>query len=162
MGVGKTTTGKALAKELNMKFLDLDFIIVDRLKLSVTDIFKVHGEDYFRKLERDILHETFAEHNVIISTGGGTPCYFDNMKKMISNGVTFYLKAPAEVIAKRLESSYKTRPLFNNSGTIDPIKWITEKLKERDTYYEMARYKVDANHKNAVYYMQRILSGNMY
>ena len=151
MGVGKTTMGKALAHELNL-----------RLNMSVSDIFDIHGENYFREFEKNVLHETFSEHNVIISTGGGTPCFFDNMQKMNSNGVTFYLKAPADVIANRLEASYKTRPLFKNSDTTNPTLWVNKMLAERKDFYEMARYKVDANHKNAIYYMQRILSGNMY
>lgn len=90
MGAGKTTLGKAFARELNIPFIDLDWYIEERLHKSIRELFIERGEASFRELERTMLHEVAEFENVIISTGGGTPCFFDNMEYMNDNGQTVF------------------------------------------------------------------------
>lgn len=90
MGAGKTTLGKAFARELNIPFIDLDWYIEERLHKSIRELFIERGEASFRELERTMLHEVAEFENVIISTGGGTPCFFDNMEYMNEHGQTVF------------------------------------------------------------------------
>ena len=91
MGAGKTTVGKALAKELNIEFYDLDWYIEARMRKTVKQIFDEQGEEGFRRIENNMLHEVGEFENVIVSCGGGTPCFFDNMDFMNRQGETVYL-----------------------------------------------------------------------
>ena len=96
MGAGKTTVGKALAKDLGLMFYDLDWYIESRMHKTVAQIFKESGEEGFRRIERNMLHEVAEFEDVVISCGGGTPCFFDNMEYMNSQGQTLYLQASPE------------------------------------------------------------------
>ena len=98
MGSGKTTVGKALAQDLNLTFYDLDWYIESRMHKTVPQIFAEKGEEGFRKIEHNMLHEVAEFEDVIISCGGGTPCFFDNMDYMNGQGDTVYLKATPEVL----------------------------------------------------------------
>ena len=91
MGAGKTTLGKAFAKKYNLSFVDLDWYIEERFHKTVQELFAERGEDGFRELERNMLHEVADFENVIISTGGGAPCFFDNMDFMNKSGITVFL-----------------------------------------------------------------------
>ena len=102
MGAGKTTVGKALSKELGIIFYDLDWYIESRMRKSVSQIFAERGEEGFRQIEYNMLHEVAEFENVIISCGGGTPCFFDNMDYMNSLAETVYLKAEPEVLRTHL------------------------------------------------------------
>lgn len=93
MGAGKTTIGKALAKDLGVMFYDLDWYIESRMRKTVKQIFDEAGEDGFRQIEHNMLHEVAEFENVVLSCGGGTPCFFDNMEYMNQCGETVYLKA---------------------------------------------------------------------
>ena len=103
MGAGKTTVGKALSKELNIPFYDLDWYIESRMRKTVPQIFAERGEEGFRKIEHNMLHEVAEFENVIISCGGGTPCFYDNMEYMNAQGDTVYLKASPEVLYGHLK-----------------------------------------------------------
>lgn len=102
MGAGKTTVGKALAKETGLRFYDLDWYIESRMRKTVPMIFAERGEEAFRQIEHNMLHEVAEFEDVIISCGGGTPCFFDNIEYMNGQAQTVYLKASPDVLYKHL------------------------------------------------------------
>ena len=145
MGAGKTTVGRALSKDLGMPFYDLDWYIESRMRRSVKQIFDQEGEEGFRKTERNMLHEVAEFENVILSCGGGTPCFFDNMSYLNRQGQTIYLKAQPEVLYSHLKMGKVVRPLLLNK-TADEVKaFITEQLSQREPYYLKAQHIVDVN-----------------
>jgi shikimate kinase len=145
MGSGKTTVGKALSKETGMMFYDLDWYIESRMRKTVSQIFAERGEDAFRKLEHSMLHEVAEFEDVIISCGGGTPCFFDNMDYLNQQGDVVYLKASPEVLYNHLLMAKVERPLLKGKSPEELIAYITEHLKERAPYYEKARYTLDVD-----------------
>ena len=145
MGSGKTTVGKALSKETGMMFYDLDWYIESRMRKSVSQIFAERGEEGFRKIEYNMLHEVAEFEDVIISCGGGTPCFFDNMDYLNQQGDVVYLKATPETLHKHLLMAKVERPLLKDKSPEELIAYITEHLKERAPFYEKARYILDVN-----------------
>ena len=145
MGAGKTTVGKALAKELNIEFYDLDWYIEDRFHRKITEIFAEKGESGFREIERNMLHEVAEFENVIISSGGGTPCFFDNMEYMNQQGETVYLKATPEVLYGHLKMGKSVRPLLLNKTPEEVKIFIQEQLKQREVFYGKAKQTLDVN-----------------
>ena len=145
MGAGKTTIGKALSKDLGVIFYDLDWYIESRMRKSVAQIFAERGEEGFRKIEYNMLHEVAEFENVIISCGGGTPCFFDNMDYLNQQGDVVYLKATPETLYKHLLMAKIERPLLKDKTPEELIDYITEHLKERAPYYEKAHYTLDVN-----------------
>jgi shikimate kinase len=145
MGSGKTTVGKALSKETGMMFYDLDWYIESRMRKSVSQIFAERGEEGFRKIEYNMLHEVAEFEDVIISCGGGTPCFFDNMDYLNQQGDVIYLKATPETLYKHLLMAKIERPLLKGKSAEELIAYITEHLKERSPFYEKARHILDVN-----------------
>ena len=145
MGSGKTTVGKALSKETGMMFYDLDWYIESRMRKSVSQIFDERGEEGFRKIEYNMLHEVAEFEDVIISCGGGTPCFFDNMDYLNQQGDVIYLKATPETLYKHLLMAKIERPLLKGKSAEELIAYITEHLKERSPFYEKARHILDVN-----------------
>ena len=145
MGSGKTTVGKALSKETGMMFYDLDWYIESRMRKSVSQIFAEKGEEGFRKIEYNMLHEVAEFEDVIISCGGGTPCFFDNMDYLNQQGDVVYLKASPETLYKHLLMAKVERPLLKDKSPEELIGYITEHLKERAPFYEKAKYTLDVN-----------------
>jgi shikimate kinase len=145
MGSGKTTVGKALSKETGMMFYDLDWYIESRMRKTVSQIFAEKGEQGFRKIEYNMLHEVAEFENVIISCGGGTPCFFDNMDYLNQQGDVVYLKASPETLYKHLLMAKIERPLLKDKSPEELIAYITEHLKERASFYEKAHYTLDVN-----------------
>ena len=145
MGSGKTTIGKALAKELGMPFYDLDWYIESRMRKTVKELFDSVGEEGFRQIERNMLHEVAEFENVIISCGGGTPCFFDNMDYINQQGDTVYLKASPEVLYGHLKMGKAVRPLLLNKTPEEVRLFIEQQLEQRRTYYEKAKYTLDVN-----------------
>ena len=145
MGSGKTTVGKALSKETGMMFYDLDWYIESRMRKSVSQIFAERGEEGFRKIEYNMLHEVAEFEDVIISCGGGTPCFFDNMDYLNQQGDVIYLKATPETLYKHLLMAKIERPLLKGKSAEELIAYITEHLKERSPFYEKARHVLDVN-----------------
>ena len=145
MGSGKTTVGKALSKETGMMFYDLDWYIESRMRKSVSQIFAERGEEGFRKIEYNMLHEVAEFEDVIISCGGGTPCFFDNMDYLNQQGDVVYLKATPETLYKHLLMAKMERPLLKGKSSEELIAYITEHLKERSQFYEKARHILDVN-----------------
>ena len=145
MGAGKTTVGKALAKELRMPFYDLDWYIESRMHKTVKAIFDERGEADFRKIEHNMLHEVAEFEDIIISCGGGTPCFFDNIDYMNRQGETVYLKATPEVLYGHLKMGKTIRPLLLNKTADEVQVFIREQLAQREPYYSKAKYVLDVN-----------------
>ena len=145
MGSGKTTVGKALSKQTGMMFYDLDWYIESRMRKTVSQIFAEKGEEGFRKIEYNMLHEVAEFEDVIISCGGGTPCFFDNMDYLNQQGDVVYLKASPETLYKHLLMAKIERPLLKDKTPEELIAYITEHLKERASFYEKAHYTLDVN-----------------
>jgi len=145
MGSGKTTVGKALSKETGMMFYDLDWYIENRMHTTVSKLFTERGEEAFRKIEYNMLHEVAEFEDVIISCGGGTPCFFNNMDYLNQQGDVVYLKASPETLYKHLLMAKVERPLLKGKSPEELIAYITEHLKERAPFYEKARYTLDVN-----------------
>jgi len=141
MGSGKTTVGQLLAAKLGYSFIDMDNHIENKLFKSVHQIFEEHGEQQFRKLEQQSLHEIAEFENVVISTGGGAPCFFDNMEFMNKQGITVYLKLSPAELAERLEDSHTNkRPLLGNRKGEELHRFITNGLVLREPFYLQATY----------------------
>lgn len=145
MGSGKTTLGKALSKETGLKFYDLDWYIESRMRKTISELFAEKGEEGFRKVEYNMLHEVAEFEDVIISCGGGTPCFFDNMDYLNQQGDVVYLKATPETLYKHLQMARVERPLLKGKSQEELIDYITTHLQEREPYYQQARYQLDVN-----------------
>lgn len=145
MGSGKTTVGHALSQELGLPFYDLDWYIETRMHRTVKQIFDEKGEDGFRKIEHNLLHEVAEFEDVIISCGGGTPCFFDNIDYINRQGETVYLKCTTDVLYKHLKMGKTVRPLLLNK-TPDEVKtFIEAQLKQREPFYAKAKHIVDVS-----------------
>ena len=145
MGAGKTTIGHALGKKLGLRFYDLDWYIESRMRKTVKQIFDEKGEDEFRRIERNMLHEVAEFEDVVVSCGGGTPCFFDNMDYMNKQGDTVYLKATPEVLYAHLQMGRIVRPLLLGKSPEEVHKFIIEQLQEREKFYSKARHTFDVN-----------------
>lgn len=145
MGAGKTTVGKALAKELGIMFYDLDWYIETRMHKTVKQIFDESGEDGFRQIEHNMLHEVAEFENIVLSCGGGTPCFFDNMDYMNQLGETVYLKTSPETLYAHLKMGRGVRPLLLNKTPEEVQVFIREQLQKREPFYEKAKHIFDVN-----------------
>jgi len=144
MGCGKTTMGKKVAKTLSCKFIDLDKYIQGKTGESIQQIFKKKEEKYFRDLEKESLMEVCKKDNLVIATGGGTPCFFDNMQKMLDKGKCIYLKMQVNDLATRLSKEKSKRPLIENLTKKDLVNFIRKKLAEREVFYSKANHILQA------------------
>lgn len=143
MGSGKTSVGKLLAEKLDYGFIDMDAHIEEKQFKSVSQLFAEQGEPAFRLLEQQCLHEVAEFENVIISTGGGAPCFFDNMDYMKSHGLTVYLKLSPDELAVRLEmSKANKRPLLAERKGAELRRFIANGLLVREPFYNQAELSV--------------------
>jgi len=138
MGAGKTTVGKELAKLAGLSFIDLDNHIEARYHRTVSRLFEEKGEEEFRLIEQRMLQEVATFEDVVISTGGGAPCFFDNMAFMKKSGLTIYLKVTVDELAQRLEACKQTRPVLQNKTGEELRKFITDSLMKREDFYNQA------------------------
>ncbi len=140
MGSGKSYTGKRLAALFGCPFVDLDQWIEEHEGRPIAEIFKDAGEKYFRALERTLLREVVEHHpsQVVISCGGGTPCFFDNMEWMNENGATIFLDTTVEVLVQRLLPGIAKRPLLKNKSTGELRDFVQRKRSERLPIYQKA------------------------
>ena len=143
MGAGKTTLGKSLARHLGLEFIDFDWYIENRFHQSVSQLFATRGEEGFRKIEQNMLHEVAEFEDVVISAGGGTPCFFDNMEYMNQQGLTVYLKATPEILRTHLRMGKQKRPLIAQKNDEELDIFIRESLDKRESYYNQARLIFD-------------------
>lgn len=145
MGVGKTTVGKKLAKSLGIGFIDLDKFIESKYHKTVPELFADRGENEFRLIEQKSLIEVSEIENVVISTGGGAPCFFANMELMNKTGITVYIQAEPEELAARLRASKTVRPIVSGKAKEELVPFITNHLSEREKFYGQAQivYKTD-------------------
>jgi shikimate kinase len=151
MGSGKTTVGKLLAEKLGYSFVDMDAHIEEKYFKSVSEIFSQLGEQEFRILEKKCLHEVAEFESVVISTGGGAPCFFDNMDFMNVHGLTVYLKLSAKELTNRLEHSRDgKRPLLAGKKGEDLVQFISEGLSKREPFYNQATLIASSNNMDVV------------
>lgn len=143
MGSGKTTVGKALSAELGLPFYDLDWYIESRMHKTVKQLFDQLGESGFREIERKMLHEVAEFENVVISCGGGTPCFYDNMDYINAQGESIYLKCSPATLHKHLRMGKTVRPLLLDKTPEEVDLFIREQLHAREPYYSMAKHVVD-------------------
>ena len=145
MGSGKTTLGRALAAALELQFIDLDHYIEQRYRKTIAQLFAESGEDGFREIERRVLHEVGEFEDVIISTGGGTPCFFDNVDYMNAQGTTVHLDVPVERLFIRLSIARSKRPLIKDKNDTELKEFIVEQLGKRAPHYGKAQYAFKAD-----------------
>jgi len=159
MGSGKTTLGRKLAARMNYEFIDLDHKLEQRVELSIAEYFTLFGEDSFRRLEAEVLRKTPYPENVIISTGGGLPAYFDNMDWMKENGKVVYIKLAPKTLADRLESGKEERPLLQDKHGEALVAFIEQKLAEREPFYSQANIIADGLSLTAERLEQILMAG---
>lgn len=149
MGSGKTTIGKKLAAKLKAKFVDLDELVCMETEFpTVKDLIESKGFDFFRQVESDVLKTILPEEKVI-STGGGTPCFFDNMEWMKARGVVVFLNVEEGVLYSRLANTdLEERPMLKSLNADDLKLFIRGKLAERLPYYEQAHIRFDPVKEN--------------
>ena len=158
MASGKSAVGSVLANKLGMQFVDLDSYIEKNEQLLITDIFDIKGEIYFRKKEGEYLLELLnLEYDCIISLGGGTPCYGNNMEFIKTNSTSFYLKASINTIFERLKNETSQRPLVTTIGKGNLKEYIAKHLFERIQFYEKSQYTISVNEKNVFNIVDEIL-----
>lgn len=145
MGAGKTTLGKAFARELGLSFIDLDWYIESRFHKTISQLFAERGEDGFRRVEQNMLHEVGEFEDVVVSTGGGTPCFFDNMDYMNVQGQTVFLDVDVETLFRRLRVATQQRPILRGKSEEELRVFIEKALADRSPYYTKARYRFDGN-----------------
>jgi shikimate kinase len=144
MGSGKSTAGKKLASSLGWHYKDLDQEIELLAGIPIRDIFATSGEHYFRELEAGTLTSLKTTADTVISAGGGTPCYGRNMDFMLETGTVVYLKMSPSQLISRLERGKAKRPLIKDLSSEELLKYITEKLSEREIYYLKAHIVIDS------------------
>lgn len=141
---GKTTMGRQLARRLDYTFHDLDVAFEHRYRCSIPLFFQQYGEEAFRQLERQMLQRTASLENTVVSTGGGTPCFFDNMEFINSNGLSIYLQMSEDALIARMVKSKKTRPTFAHMSEEERRTKLSKQLQQRIPFYQQAQLTVNA------------------
>lgn len=146
MACGKSTLGRKLANQTGLSFVDLDGFIEQKYQKTVSSIFETLGQDAFREIERKALEEVSTFENVIIATGGGAPCFFDNMRLMNQTGETIYICLTPSQLAQRLENSRAgKRPLVQNKQGAELLQFIQIGLTQREAFYSQAKLIVSGS-----------------
>jgi shikimate kinase len=140
MGSGKTHWGRIWAKKYSLDFVDLDERIETTAGSTVAQIFETLGEEHFRKLEADALRSCASLEKTIIACGGGTPCFHDNMSWMNENGLTIYITSQPHEILQRVSEEKDKRPLLKNHTPEGLLRFIEQKIEEREPFYRQAKY----------------------
>jgi|ERR1051326_9169529 shikimate kinase len=148
MGSGKSTIGKELAEKLKMDFIDFDTYIETKEKKSVSEIFEKEGEEKFRELEKKHLNEIIKKDNAVISLGGGTPCFNNNIETINKNGISIYLQMSVNALVKRLINAKRKRPLIKEMNEVDLKFFIATNLEKRISFYNQAKYIILSDKKS--------------
>ena len=150
MASGKSTIGKKLANKLGLPFIDLDKEIEESQNTTIRLLIYELGEERFRQIEKEALQRLIQQNeNVVISTGGGTPCYYDNMQKMNESGTTIYLEVDIPTLVSRLMTSKTDRPLIWGKTKPELTQYAEELLKKRNPFYTLARHKISGKNLTA-------------
>ena len=144
MGAGKTTAARRLANRLGWEVADTDALFEEKYKISVCDFFNKYDEPLYRKLESEVLKETGSLNNVVISTGGGTACYFDNMEWMNQHGLTIFLRISEKAVIDRLLHAKRKRPLAIGKSEAELTEFVSKHYTLRLPFYEKAKITVKA------------------
>lgn len=158
MGSGKTTLGKRLATLLHYGFVDLDELIEQQTGRSIPDLF-LKGEHGFREIETMVLHSLADADNMVVSTGGGTACFNDNIAWMNSHGITIYIRMSAGSLFHRLSGSKQKRPLLAGKADVELMEYITDTLREREYFYTRSHYTVKGENLDAAALLAEIEKG---
>ena len=158
MGSGKTTTGKDLAKAIGYEFVDLDEFIEQKYQTKIPEIFAAEGELGFRKKEREALHEILTNTNIVLSLGGGTPVYYNNMEEITKNSVSFFIRVQLPQLVKRLENKKETRPLIAHLTNDELTEFVAKHLFERNQYYEKAKYTISISNQSTLEILDQIMN----
>ncbi len=157
MGCGKTRWGQKLAAHLGYACIDLDHVLEAQVGMTIAEYFSSFGEDAFRKLESDVLKQTAYPENAVVSTGGGLPCFFDNMDWMNAHGKTVYIQLSPKTLMDRLEKGKAKRPVLQGKQGDELLDFITFKLSEREPYYLQAQYIANGIDMS-VEYLERLIT----
>lgn len=148
MGSGKTYWAQKLMKKFKVPAYDLDSLIEMMEEKTITEMFAEHGEAHFRKAEASVLRLFKEKKQFILSCGGGTPCFSDNMNWMNKNGITIWINEPVDVLAERLAAEKDHRPLIKDLEDTNLKKFLSAKLLEREAFYKQAKYTLSGNELN--------------
>lgn len=162
MGCGKSTIGKMLAQELNLQLVDMDAVIEEQQQMAISQIFATKGESAFREIEKDTLHILGKKEKLLIATGGGAPCFFDNMEWMNQYGITIYLKMSAKALAHRLmslpEKARLSRPLLAGKTEPELAEYIEKTLEIREPFYSKSKIVILTDDINPQTTISRIMA----
>ncbi len=148
MASGKTTVGRKLARMLNFDFIDMDDVFEGKYHIQINDFFEKYDERAFREIESKLIKETSKLDQVVISTGGGAPCFYDNLEWMKQAGLTVYLQMGVASLVNRLSNAKRIRPLIKSMDRDELKDFISEQLKIRAEYYEKAQIIVQGQNCN--------------
>lgn len=157
MGSGKSYWGHIWALEEGYSFYDLDAEIEKVFELPVEEIFEKHGEDKFREMEKSHLRKFENQEKQLVSCGGGTPCFFDNLDWMKQHGTVIYLKASPEYILERVMDETEKRPLLKKVNSSELFFFIEKKLKEREPVYLQADHVLEVGDlkKDSLHFLKK-------
>lgn len=145
MGCGKSTLGRSLAATLNLSFIDLDTFLEEKYFRTIPRIFAEEGEAAFRLKEQKVLHEVAAFDNIVVATGGGAPCFFDNMDVMNNSGYCIFLDVDTPSLVNRLMHARTERPIIKGKSADELYHFIEEMMQKRRPFYEKAHIIVKGN-----------------
>jgi len=158
MGSGKSSKGKKLAKKLNLNFFDLDILFEKKYKLTIQQFFSKYDEGLFRKLEHKLLKKILHDDNMVLSLGGGSPCFYDNMNLINESGITIYIEMPVKALQHRLTHAKKPRPLIKNLTPENLESFIAGQLRERENYYLKAHLTISGINLDIDQLAERIIT----
>jgi shikimate kinase len=162
-GSGKSTFGRKFAQFLGYRFVDTDDEIIRKEKMTIEEIFSTKGEQYFREKERDMLREVVANDDIVISTGGGTPCFFDNMEFINERGLSIFLNVPVKTIAKRLKKGRnKNRPMVAGKSDTELLHFLETKYTERHPFYSKAKHEIISESISHEQLMEELKGKNLF
>jgi len=145
MGSGKSHVGELLAQKLDFEFVDTDEMITQKTSLSIVELFKEKGEEYFRLMETEAVKELQSKKRMVLSTGGGLPCFHNNIEKLKKLGVVIYLNVSVDTLINRLKNEISKRPLLKDKNDSEFKTYISSQLDNRKRFYEQADLFIDEN-----------------